>query len=51
MCRFHQTSPESMFTRLRLCTLATPTGRITLTARANGSAFPPFPRFPQIRDP
>ncbi len=38
MCRFHQTSPESMFTRLRLCTLATPTGRITLTARANGSA-------------
>ncbi|MEN9211686.1 MAG: arylamine N-acetyltransferase, partial [Thermostichus sp. DG02_4_bins_136] len=38
MCRFHQTSPESMFTRLRLCTLATPAGRITLTARANGSA-------------
>lgn len=38
MCHFHQTSPESMFTRLRLCTLATPTGRITLTARANGSA-------------
>ncbi|MEN9225407.1 MAG: arylamine N-acetyltransferase [Thermostichus sp. HHBFW_bins_43] len=37
MCRFHQTSPESMFTRLRLCTLATPQGRITLTARANGS--------------
>lgn len=37
MCRFHQTSPESMFTRLRLCTLATPTGRVTLTARANGS--------------
>jgi N-hydroxyarylamine O-acetyltransferase len=26
-----------MFTRLRLCTLATPTGRVTLTARANGS--------------
>lgn len=37
MCHFHQTSPESMFTRLRLCTLATPTGRVTLTARANGS--------------
>lgn len=37
MCHFHQTSPESMFTRLRLCTLATPDGRITLTARANGS--------------
>jgi N-hydroxyarylamine O-acetyltransferase len=31
MCRYHQTSPESSFTRKRVCTLATPAGRITLT--------------------
>ena len=31
MCHYHQTSPESPFTRKRLCTLATPTGRITLS--------------------
>jgi N-hydroxyarylamine O-acetyltransferase len=30
MCRFHQTSPESHFTRKRICTLARPDGRITL---------------------
>jgi N-hydroxyarylamine O-acetyltransferase len=30
MCQYHQTSPESFFTRKRLCTLALPTGRITL---------------------
>lgn len=30
-CRYHQTSPESHFTRERLCTLATPQGRITLS--------------------
>ena len=30
MCRWQQTSPESAFTRKRLCSLATPTGRITL---------------------
>ena len=30
MCTFHQTSPESPFTRRRLCTLATATGRLTL---------------------
>jgi len=30
-CRFHQSSPESHFTRGRLCTLATPEGRITLS--------------------
>ena len=39
MCRFHQTSPASRLTRLRLCSLATPSGRITLTASANGSVF------------
>ncbi len=38
MCHFHQTSPESLFTRFRLCTLATPCGRITLTARADSPA-------------
>ncbi len=30
-CRFHQTSPESHFTQGRICTLATPEGRVTLT--------------------
>lgn len=29
-CRFHQTSPESDFTRGRICSLATPEGRISL---------------------
>src|SRR5262245_13466408 len=28
MCRYHQTSPESSFTRRRVCTRATPEGRI-----------------------
>lgn len=31
MCAFHQTSPESPFTRRRLCTLPVPGGRITLS--------------------
>jgi N-hydroxyarylamine O-acetyltransferase len=31
MCRYHQTSPESPFTQKRVCTLATPNGRITVT--------------------
>lgn len=31
MCHYHQTSPESPFTRKRLCSLATPDGRITLS--------------------
>src|SRR5262249_40169119 len=31
MCHYHQTSPESPFTRKRVCTLATPDGRITLS--------------------
>jgi N-hydroxyarylamine O-acetyltransferase len=30
MCHYHQTSPESPFTRKRVCTKATPNGRITL---------------------
>jgi N-hydroxyarylamine O-acetyltransferase len=30
MCHYHQTSPESSFTQRRLCSLATPDGRITL---------------------
>lgn len=34
MCRHHQTSPDSHFTRGRLCSLLTSTGRITLTDRA-----------------
>ncbi len=31
MCNYHQTSPDSSFTRKRLCTRATPEGRITLS--------------------
>jgi N-hydroxyarylamine O-acetyltransferase len=31
MCRYHQTSPETTFTRKRVCTRATETGRITLS--------------------
>ncbi len=31
MCRHHQTSPESHFTRRRVCSILTPTGRVTLT--------------------
>jgi N-hydroxyarylamine O-acetyltransferase len=33
MCRYHQTSPESHFTQKRLCSQATPEGRVTLTDR------------------
>lgn len=32
-CRYHQTSPDSTFTRRRVCTRATPVGRITLSDR------------------
>jgi len=31
MCRYHQTSPLSHFTRARVCTRATPEGRVTLS--------------------
>jgi N-hydroxyarylamine O-acetyltransferase len=31
MCEYHQTSPESPFTTRKLCTIATPEGRITLS--------------------
>ncbi|MFA6979108.1 MAG: arylamine N-acetyltransferase [Ignavibacteriaceae bacterium] len=31
MCNYHQTSPESIFTRRRICSLAKPDGRITLS--------------------
>jgi N-hydroxyarylamine O-acetyltransferase len=34
MCVYHQTSPRSSFTRKRVCSLATPTGRVTLSERA-----------------
>lgn len=33
MCRYTQTSPESHFTQKRLCTRATPTGRITISGQ------------------
>jgi N-hydroxyarylamine O-acetyltransferase len=31
MCRWHQTSSRSHFTEKRICSLATPTGRVTLS--------------------
>jgi N-hydroxyarylamine O-acetyltransferase len=31
MCHYHQTSPESYFTRQRICSLAAPEGRLTLS--------------------
>ncbi len=31
MCLHHQTSPETIFTQKKLCTIATPFGRVTLT--------------------
>jgi N-hydroxyarylamine O-acetyltransferase len=31
MCHFHQTSPDSHFTQNRICSLATPDGRMTLS--------------------
>lgn len=42
MCRYHQTSRESHFTRNRICSLATPDGRVTLSGmrlitRSNGT--------------
>jgi len=33
MCRYHQTSPDSHFTRNRICSLATSGGRVTLSGR------------------
>ncbi len=33
MCRYHQTSPDSPFTRKKVCSRATPDGRITLSDR------------------
>ena len=33
MCRYHQTSPESLFAQGLICTRATPTGRVTLSGR------------------
>lgn len=32
-CRYHQTSPESHFTHNTVCSLATPTGRVTIRSR------------------
>jgi len=31
MCRYHQTSPQSHFTKARICSRATPEGRISLS--------------------
>ena len=34
MCVYHQTSPQSHFTQNRVCSRATPTGRVTVTSTA-----------------
>ncbi len=34
MCKYHQTSPDSPFTQRKLCSLAKPNGRITLTSQS-----------------
>ena len=31
MCHYHQTSPDSHFTRQRLCSMATADGRVTIS--------------------
>jgi len=31
MCHYHQTSPESIFTRRQVCSKARPDGRVTLS--------------------
>jgi N-hydroxyarylamine O-acetyltransferase len=31
MCRYHQTSPQSHFTQKRICSVATESGRVTLS--------------------
>jgi N-hydroxyarylamine O-acetyltransferase len=31
MCHYHPTSPQSHFTQKRVCSLATPAGRVTLS--------------------
>lgn len=33
LCHYHQTSPQSSFTQKSVCSLATPSGRITLSGR------------------
>ena len=33
MCRYHQTSPESTFTQKRVCSRATPNGRVSLSEK------------------
>lgn len=48
MCLHHQTSPESHFTRKRLCTLATPQGRLTLTGLRLVESGPGFRQETQL---
>ena len=33
MCHYHQTSPESPFTRKKVCSMATTDGRVTVSDR------------------
>ena len=40
-CLFHQTSPESHFTQGRICTLATPDGRVTSAVCGSSTPRPP----------
>ena len=56
MCAFHQTSPESPFTRQRVCTIATGDGRVTLagmrliTSRGGSKAERTVDTGPEFRD-
>jgi N-hydroxyarylamine O-acetyltransferase len=38
MCHYHQTSPESHFTRNRICSMATAEGRVTLSENMSGES-------------
>ena len=44
MCRFHQTSPDSHFTKGRVCSLATEDGRVTLSDMRLITTFGPEQR-------
>ena len=39
MCNYHQTSPLSHFTQNRICSRATPDGRVTLSGTAGGTTL------------
>jgi N-hydroxyarylamine O-acetyltransferase len=42
MCQFHQHSPDSHFTQKRICSLATPQGRVSLSDHKLIETQPPL---------